>query len=340
VSNRLVNSLPPVFATSGVVAEQRFAIIGHLPLTSGGVIDDCRIGYRTYGELAENKSNVLVIPTWFAGTTADLESDGLIGPGLLADTDKYFVVAIDALGNGVSSSPSNSRTGNRNGFPVISIEDMVNSQHELLTGQLGIEHVSVVTGSSMGGMQTFRWMTQYPDFMDNAVPIDGTPRMTSYDLLQWQTHKDIIRALQRGGHNDTEIIDVISRLELLTLYTPDFFLESVPVANLPTLIEQSEQAYSGYSADDYVSQLEAMIDHDVLGPGDASAHAFAKRVKANVLMVSVPSDHMVNPVPAKQLAPTIGAEYLEIESNCGHMGSTCENDMVIAEVTRFLSDQR
>jgi len=328
-----------VFATSGAVAEQQFANIGNLALTAGGVIEDCQIGYRTYGELAENNSNVLVIPTWFAGTTAGLESYGLIGPGLLADTDKYFVVAIDALGNGVSSSPSNSRTGNSNGFPEISIEDMVNSQHELLTGHLGIEHVSVVTGSSMGGMQTFRWMTQYPDFMDNAVPIDGTPRMTSYDLLQWQTHKHIIRALQKGGYDNTEILVVISRLELLTLYSPDFFVENVSVENLPAFLEQSVQGYSGYSADDYVSQLEAMIGHDVLGPSDESAHAFAKRVIANVLIVGVPSDQMVNPVPAKQLASTIGAEYFEVESNCGHMGSTCENDMVIAEVTKFLSDQ-
>ena len=338
MSYRLMYFLALVFATSGAVAEQRFANIGDLALTSGGVIEDCQIGYRTCGELNEDKSNVLVFPTWFGRTTDDLERFGLIGPGLLADTDKFFVVAIDALGNGVSSSPSNSPTSNGNGFPDISTEDMVDSQHELLTGHLGISHVNVIMGISMGGMQTFRWITKYPDFMDSAVPIDGSPKMTSYDLLQWQTHKDIVRALQKGGYDDTDIAVVLSRLGLLTLYTPDYFVENVPVEKLPAFLEQSDQQSSGIRADDYVSQLDAMINHDVLGPDDESVHGFADRVNARTLIIGVASDHMVNPHPAKQLASTIGAEYFAVESNCGHIGTSCEQDTVIARVAKFLMD--
>ena len=276
--------------------------------------------------------------TWFTGTTDNLERFGIVGPGLLADTDHYFVVAIDALGNGVSSSPSNSQTSYGNGFPEISTEDMVNSQHELLTGHLGIEHVSVIMGISMGGMQTFRWLAMYPDFMDSAVPIDGSPRMTSYDLLQWQTHKDIVRALRKGGSDDADISVVLSRLGLLTLFTPDYFVESITVEELPAFVEQSDQDTSRTSVDDYVSQLNAMIDHDVLGPDDDSLQAFVGRMKANVLIVGTSSDHMVNPIPAKQLAPAIGAEYFEVESNCGHIGSSCEKDRVIARVAKFLMD--
>lgn len=325
-------------ATSGAAAEQRFANIGDLTLTSGEVIKDCRIGYRTFGELNEDKSNVLVMLTWFAGNTEDMENLGNIGPGLLADTNKYFVVAVDALGNGVSASPSNTVTGQNKGFPQITMEDMVNSQYALLTDHLGIGHVSVIMGFSMGGMQALVWITQYPDFMDAAVVIAGSPRMTSYDLLQWQTHRDIVVALQEGGHNDNDIAKVMSQLLLLTLYTPDYFLENVPVERLPAFLEQGLQNNSDIHADDYVSQLDAMIQLDLLGAIDEGVTRFAEQVKARTLVIGTTSDQMVNPQPAKQLAQKIGAEYLAVESNCGHIGTVCEQDTVIARIVAFLEE--
>jgi len=322
-----------LLATSSFAAEQQFADIGDLVLTAGEVIEDCRVGYRTYGELNPEKSNVLVFPTWFAGTVEDLELAGNIGSGRLADTDKYFVVAIEALGNGVSSSPSNTDV-----FSRISTDDMVNSQHALLTGHLGITHVKAIMGISMGGMQTFRWIATYPDFMDKAIAIDGSPQMTSYDLLQWQTHRSIVRIMQNDGHSDDAIRVILSRVGLLTLYTPEFFLARVPAAELPGFVEQSDQDYSGIYPDDYVSQLEAMIDHDVLGPNDTSAQRFFDELEASVLIVGVPGDHMVNQTPAKQLASRIGAEYFELESICGHYGTSCEEATVSARVAKFLTE--
>src|SRR5262245_12313351 len=85
--------------------EQQFARLGDFKLESGEVIRDCRVGYRTFGHLSADKSNVIVFPTWASGTTEQLKSN--IGAGKLIDSEKYFVVAVDALGNGVSSSPSN-----------------------------------------------------------------------------------------------------------------------------------------------------------------------------------------------------------------------------------------
>src|ERR1051325_10873042 len=87
--------------------EQQFANIGDLKLQNGGVIRNCRIGYRTFGTVNSHQSNVIVFPDWAGGTTEQLKSN--FGPGKLIDTSSYFVVAIDALSNGVSSSPSNSR---------------------------------------------------------------------------------------------------------------------------------------------------------------------------------------------------------------------------------------
>src|SRR6476620_4929605 len=116
--------------------EQQFANIGDLKLQNGGVIRNCRIGYRTFGKLNAGKSNVVVFPTWAGGTTEQLQSS--IGPGKLVDSTKYFVIAIDALSNGVSSSPSNSRLQPRMRFPQFTLRDTVESQHTLLTRVLKI----------------------------------------------------------------------------------------------------------------------------------------------------------------------------------------------------------
>ncbi|MDX1518217.1 MAG: hypothetical protein R3288_15330, partial [Woeseiaceae bacterium] len=87
-------------------AEQQFHRLADFELDSGERLD-CRVGYRTYGVLQADGSNVILFPTWFGGTTNDLETFGKVGPGALADSDRYFVITVDALGNGVSCSPSN-----------------------------------------------------------------------------------------------------------------------------------------------------------------------------------------------------------------------------------------
>src|SRR5450432_2709120 len=129
-----------VFLAAGVFAqEQQFASLGDFKLESGEVIRDCRIGYRTFGRLNADKSNAILLPTWAGGNTQQLSSN--VGPGRLVDSDKYFVVLVDALSNGVSSSPSNSKLQPRMAFPKVTIRDMVGTQHELLTRVLHIDHV-------------------------------------------------------------------------------------------------------------------------------------------------------------------------------------------------------
>ncbi|MBZ0212883.1 MAG: alpha/beta fold hydrolase [Nitrospirae bacterium] len=172
--------------------------LGDFKLTSGQVLKDCRVTYRTYGELNRDKSNVILVPTWYNGRSEDMER--YIGPGRLLDDTKYYIVVVDALGNGSSSSPSNQRTQRGNSFPSITIRDMVETQHVLLTKELGISHVFGVLGISMGGMQVYEWLSAYPNFMKKGVPIVGTPQMSERDIRLWTTHFKIFT--RAGGGVD------------------------------------------------------------------------------------------------------------------------------------------
>jgi homoserine O-acetyltransferase/O-succinyltransferase len=146
-------SFASVLAQPASAQDQKFASLGKFKLESGEVIRDCRIGYRTFGHLNADASNTILMPTWANGTTEQIKSN--IGPNAVVDAADYFVIAIDALSNGVSSSPSNSSSQPRMKFPKITLRDMVNSQYQVLTGTLGIKHLRAVVGVSMGGMQAF-----------------------------------------------------------------------------------------------------------------------------------------------------------------------------------------
>src|ERR1043166_3396100 len=121
--------------------------IGDLKLESGEVIKDFAISYVTHGTLNARKSNAILMVTAISGNHHRL--DFVIGPGKALDTNKYFVIATDAIGNGLTTSPSNSTAQPRMTFPKFAIRDMVTSQYRLLIEHLGINHVVAVVGPSM-----------------------------------------------------------------------------------------------------------------------------------------------------------------------------------------------
>src|SRR5207237_4179583 len=150
--------------------------MGDLKLESGEVIKDFAISYVTHGTLNAKKSNAILMVTALTGNHHRL--DFLIGPGKALDTTKYFVIATDAIGNGLTTSPSNSKAQPRMQFPKFGMRDMVESQRRLLGEKLGIDHVVAVVGPSMGGMQALQWGVSHPDFMDSLValvPLARTP---------------------------------------------------------------------------------------------------------------------------------------------------------------------
>jgi len=171
---------------------QQFAELGNCKLESGQQITACKLGYRTFGKLNADSSNAILFPTWFSGTSEQLAAN--VGTGKLLDPAKYFVIVVDALGDGVSSSPSTSQTQPRMAFPAFTVRDMVTAEYRLATESLHLKHLHAVLGISMGGMQTFEWMVDYPDFMDIAIPIVGSTRLTSYDLVLWHAQEDAVRS--------------------------------------------------------------------------------------------------------------------------------------------------
>lgn len=94
---------------------------------------------------------------------------------------KYFIIITAMFGNGQSSSPSNQARSRP--FPTVTFYDNVRAQHELVTKHFGISHLRAVVGWSMGGAQTYQWATQYPDFMDIAVPFCGSAKTSLHNLV-------------------------------------------------------------------------------------------------------------------------------------------------------------
>ena len=178
VAAALLLSLPAAAHTPQQPPHQAYSE-GDLKLESGEAIRDFSISYVTHGTLNAKKSNAILMVTAISGNHHRL--DFLIGPGKALDPDKYFIICTDAIANGLTTSPSNSKAQPRMQFPKFTIRDMVKSQHRLMKEKLGIDHVVAVVGPSMGGMQVLQWGVSHPDYMDALVamvPLAKTPAWT------------------------------------------------------------------------------------------------------------------------------------------------------------------
>jgi homoserine O-acetyltransferase/O-succinyltransferase len=145
------------------VTETKFLEVSNFMLQKGGFLPFVRLAYRTIGGLNAAKDNAILIPSWYTGTDADSEMF-LCGPNRALNPEKYFIVLTNLLGNGISSSPSNTAAPfDRARFPRITFHDNVRLQHQLVTEELGLKSLRLVTGWSMGAAQTYQWAAQYPD---------------------------------------------------------------------------------------------------------------------------------------------------------------------------------
>ncbi|MEH2568643.1 alpha/beta fold hydrolase [Bradyrhizobium sp. AZCC 2289] len=153
---------------------------GDVTLQSGVVFRSMRLAYKTYGTLNARKDNVIVYPTSFGAQHTDTE--WLVQHGGALDPDRYFIVIPNLFGNGLSSSPSNSREMlGAEPFPAISYHDAVAIQRRLLQEQFAISKIALVYGWSMGGMQAYHWAACYPDMVERAAIVCGSARCSPYN---------------------------------------------------------------------------------------------------------------------------------------------------------------
>lgn len=163
--------------------ETKFLEVSNFMLQKGGFLPFVRLAYRTIGGLNAAKDNAILIPSWYTGTDADSEMF-LCGPNRALNPEKYFIVLTNLLGNGISSSPSNTPAPfDRARFPRITFHDNVRLQHQLVTEELGLKSLRLVTGWSMGAAQTYQWAAQYPDMVRAAAPIAGSARTASFNKV-------------------------------------------------------------------------------------------------------------------------------------------------------------
>jgi homoserine O-acetyltransferase/O-succinyltransferase len=320
---------------------QQFAAFGDFRLQSGSVIHDFKLGYRTLGTLNSDRSNAILWPTWLGGTTSDLLQ--FIGPANVVDSNKYFVVLVDAIGNGVSSSPSNSKSQPLLKFPEFQIRDMVEAEHRLATDVLHLSHLRAVIGISMGGMQTFCWVLTYRDFMDVAIPMMGSPQSTSYDKLLWTAQIDAIESDPAWNHGHpvkpmTSGIALSEEIDSMNSTSPAYRVAHTdPKAFDAFLYDRRKNSKaSGGSAYDQIRQRQAIIAIDLPGSLGLTLAETAKRVRAKLLIIISSQDHMVNPTPASEFAAAAGAPLLTLNSTCGHESLSCISVGPI--VASFLAD--
>ena len=203
--------------------------LGDFELEEGGVIPNCQLSYATHGQLNEEKNNVIVIPTWFSGTSKDYES--YIGKGRALDPEVYFIIVINQIGNGLSSSPHNSPDPiSMQNFPKVRIGDDVRAQYQFITSEFGIKEIALVVGGSMGAQQTYEWAVRYPQIVKRAAPIAGTAKNTFHDFLFTQTLIDAITSdpgWNMGNYkSNMEVADGLKRhadIWAVMGFCPEFF---------------------------------------------------------------------------------------------------------------------
>src|SRR6266478_2392363 len=157
---------PPVTEGDHVLRDFKFV--------SGETLPELRIHYRTLGKHDGRNAVLILHGTGGSGAQFLIEAFAgvLFGPGQLLDAEKYFIVLPDGIGHGNSSKPSD---GLRAKFPRYTYDDMVEAQYRLLREKLGVEHLRLVLGTSMGGMQTWLWGEAHPKLMDALMPLASLP---------------------------------------------------------------------------------------------------------------------------------------------------------------------
>lgn len=315
---------------------QQFAEIGDFKLKSGQTISNCKLGYRTFGSMNIDSSNIILYPSWFGGSSEAIGT--LIQKYNFIDTIKYFIIAVDALGNGISSSISNSDDSDSIYYDL-TLDDMVSSNYQLLTKHFKLKKIYASIGGSMGSMQVLLMAVMYPYFNDKIVAYVATPRITSSDLLWMNTQLNLIESGLNCGMSVREVKRLSDMLAANFARTPDYVTTHTEITEFPDYIKSFDKEPGKiFTLQNYLTQLKAMMKFDISKYSDGLMEEAAKLIKAKMFIIVSKSDLMVNPVEAINLAKLTDSKLIILDNNCGHLAVSCEIERCRKEIDLFLSE--
>ncbi|SDS91152.1 alpha/beta fold hydrolase [Bradyrhizobium canariense] len=254
---------------------------------TGETMPELRLHYTTIGE--PTGQPVLVLHG-SGGSAASLLTPAfageLFGPGQPLDASKYYVIIPDALGHGKSSKPSD---GLKTNFPKYDYADMVDAHYRLVTEGLGIKHLRLVIGNSMGGMHAWIWAVRYPEMMDAVVPMASQP--TAMAARNWMLRRLMLETIRNdpdynGGHYTAQPRMMKYAINLFQVATSGGTLGYQTLA--PTsakadkMVDERLAAPVTADANDFVYQWEASHDYD--------PSAGMEQIKATLLAINAADD--------------------------------------------------
>ena len=340
-----------------VAREMRYATVFSakkpLALELGGSLAPVRVAYTTYGTLNEARDNAVVVCHALTGSAVVGGASGwwseLIGEGQILDTNKDFVICANVLGGcygttgPTSPDPSSSRDYGP-GFPEITVGDMVRVQAALLE-VLGVRHVRVVVGGSMGGMQVLEWLHSYPNLVGAGVVIGAPARHSAWALALYHLSRQAIQndpdfrsgryaAQPKGLALAREIATISYRspasFEITQARRPSK-LDPKKFAMQTYLEHQGEKLLERFDANSYLSISRALDRFDL-------TDAQLAEITQPVLCVGISSDCLYLPHEVKHIGDTVqNGEYVHLESVHGHDAFLIEMDKLEPSVREFLS---
>ena len=350
----------PINNSIGIVAAQTAHFDAPLTLKSGAVLPQFDLVYETYGTLNAAKSNAVIVCHALSGNhhvagkycEADKNAgwwDNLIGPNKPLDTNKFFVIGLNNLGGcHGSSGPSsiNPATGKPFGaaFPIVTVEDWVNSQAKLLDF-LGIETLAAVIGGSLGGMQALQWTLAYPERVKHALVIASAPNLTAQNIAfnevarqaimtdpefhdgDYYSHNTVprrgLRIARMLGHitylSDDAMGEKFGRKLKDTIkysFDAEFEMESY-------LRYQGDKFAGEFDANTYLRMTRALDYYDPALNFGGDLSAALSKVKAEFLVLSFTSDWRFSPTRSREIVKALldnelTVSYAEVTAAHGH----------------------
>jgi len=294
----LLAGAPLALAAQNPAPVQGDYVVKNFAFASGESLPELRMHYRTIGQPRRDGAgvvrNAVLVLHGTTGSGAQFLAPSfageLFGAGQLLDGSKYFLILVDNIGHGASSRPSD---GLRATFPKYGYRDMVNAQYRLLTEGLGVDHLRLVMGTSMGGMHSWLWGEMYPDFMDALMPLASLPTQIAGRNRMWRRIAiDAIRTDPewQGGNYTAQPRGLRTAAAMLNVMSSNPVLHQ---AAAPTL-EAADKAFDAYvnnyvktaDANNVLYALQASWDYD---PGPA-----LEKIKVPLVAVNS-ADDLINP---------------------------------------------